>query len=85
MTQSRLVVMVISCGLFAGCVIDEKHESTEGDDQGSDFSGSGSDGAVRVRPDRFVGWRSLGAAAADPTTELAAALQQIRGRELEIG
>jgi len=39
---------------------------------------------VLVRPDRFVGWRSLGPAA-DPATELAAALQQILGRELAVG
>jgi hypothetical protein len=43
MTQSRLLVTLISCGLFAGCLIEEKTESTPGDDQGSDFSGSGSD------------------------------------------
>jgi hypothetical protein len=46
--------------------------------------GIGRDGAVLVRPDRFVGWRSPGAAA-DPATELAAGLRQILGRELDIG
>ena len=46
--------------------------------------GIGREGAVLVRPDRFVGWRSLGAAA-DPATELAAGLRRILGRELDIG
>jgi 2,4-dichlorophenol 6-monooxygenase len=48
------------------------------------YRGIGRDGAVLVRPDRFVGWRSLGAAA-NPATELAAALQQILGRALAVG
>jgi 2,4-dichlorophenol 6-monooxygenase len=48
------------------------------------YRGIGREGAVLVRPDRFVGWRSLGAAA-DPSTELAAALQQILGREIDVG
>ncbi|HET7203672.1 MAG TPA: FAD-dependent monooxygenase [Steroidobacteraceae bacterium] len=48
------------------------------------YRGTGRDGAVLVRPDRFVGWRSPGAAA-DPSTELAAALQQILGRKLDLG
>ena len=36
-------------------------------------------GAVLVRPDRFIGWRSLGAAA-NPAAELTSALQRILGR-----
>ncbi len=36
-------------------------------------------GAVLVRPDRFIGWRSLGMAA-NPDAELIAALMQILGR-----
>jgi 2,4-dichlorophenol 6-monooxygenase len=36
-------------------------------------------GAVLVRPDRFVAWRSLGAAA-DPAAELASALTQVLAR-----
>ncbi len=36
-------------------------------------------GAVLVRPDRFIGWRSLGEAA-DPAAELTSALQRILGR-----
>ena len=39
----------------------------------------GADGAILVRPDRFVAWRSLGAAE-DPAAELAAALGQILAR-----
>ena len=39
----------------------------------------GPKGAVLVRPDRFVAWRSLGAAA-DPAAELARALTQVLGR-----
>jgi 2,4-dichlorophenol 6-monooxygenase len=38
--------------------------------------GIGPDGAVLVRPDRYVGWRSLGASA-DPVSELRAALEGI--------
>jgi 2,4-dichlorophenol 6-monooxygenase len=38
----------------------------------------GSDGAVLVRPDRFVAWRSLGAGAA-PADEMAAALSAVLG------
>jgi hypothetical protein len=45
MTQLRLVLVVLACGTFAGCVVDEKQPSTSGDDQGSDYSGSGSDGS----------------------------------------
>ncbi len=36
-------------------------------------------GAVLVRPDRFIGWRSLGMAA-NPAAELTSALQRILGR-----
>lgn len=39
----------------------------------------GDDGAVLVRPDRFVAWRSLGAAG-DPAGELEAALSTILAR-----
>jgi 2,4-dichlorophenol 6-monooxygenase len=41
----------------------------------------GADGAVLVRPDRFVAWRSLGASA-DPGRELAAVLGAVLGRPL---
>jgi 2,4-dichlorophenol 6-monooxygenase len=42
------------------------------------------DGALLVRPDRFVAWRSL-AAAADPLGELTAALDAVLARPLPIG
>jgi 2,4-dichlorophenol 6-monooxygenase len=42
------------------------------------------DGAVLVRPDRFVAWRSL-TAAADPLGELTAALGAVLARPLPIG
>lgn len=45
MTQLRLLLTVLACGVFAGCVVEDKHESMPGDDQGSDFSGTGSDGS----------------------------------------
>ena len=41
--------------------------------------GISAEGAVLVRPDRFIGWRSLGMVA-DPAAELIAALRQILGR-----
>ena len=44
--------------------------------------GIGADGAVLVRPDRFVAWRSL-AGSEDPRSELATAFGQILGRSLE--
>lgn len=37
------------------------------------------DGAVLVRPDRFVAWRSIGAAA-DPVVELGGALTTVLAR-----
>ena len=43
----------------------------------------GSDGALLVRPDRFVAWRSS-EASADPHAELARALEQILARTIEI-
>jgi 2,4-dichlorophenol 6-monooxygenase len=43
----------------------------------------GPQGAVLVRPDRFVAWRSLGAAA-DPDRELAEALSSVLARELPV-
>ena len=43
--------------------------------------GFGPDGAILVRPDRFVAWRSLGAAA-DPRRELARALGTILCRDV---
>ncbi|MGO9488746.1 MAG: hypothetical protein ACLQBB_06935 [Solirubrobacteraceae bacterium] len=43
----------------------------------------GPDGAVLVRPDRYVAWRSTGAAA-DPTAELATALEQVLARPTEV-
>ena len=39
-------------------------------------------GAVLVRPDRFIGWRSLGAAA-NPAAELTSALQRILGLNIK--
>ena len=45
--------------------------------------GIGRDGAVLVRPDRFVGWRSLGSGV-NPARELAAALGRILGREVAV-
>jgi 2,4-dichlorophenol 6-monooxygenase len=44
--------------------------------------GIGADGAVLVRPDRFVAWRSL-AVSEDSRSELATALGHILGRSLE--
>jgi len=41
------------------------------------------DGAILVRPDRFVAWRSIGASA-DPEAELARALEQILARPIGI-
>ena len=41
----------------------------------------GADGAVLVRPDRFVAWRSLGAAE-DPVAELTSALEAVLARPL---
>ena len=41
----------------------------------------GADGAILVRPDRYVAWRSAGAAA-DPARELRSALGTILGREV---
>jgi hypothetical protein len=43
MTQLRLLLTVLACGVFAACMVEDKHESMPGDDQGSDFSGSGND------------------------------------------
>ncbi|HME03813.1 MAG TPA: FAD-dependent monooxygenase [Solirubrobacteraceae bacterium] len=40
-------------------------------------------GAVLVRPDRYVAWRSMGAVT-DPTAELAAALGQVLARPTEV-
>jgi 2,4-dichlorophenol 6-monooxygenase len=48
------------------------------------YRGIERDGAVLVRPDRFIGWRSL-RAAADPAHELANALQSILGRKVMVG
>jgi 2,4-dichlorophenol 6-monooxygenase len=45
------------------------------------YRGIERDGAVLVRPDRFIGWRSIGAAA-DPAALLAGALQRILGRKV---
>ena len=41
----------------------------------------GPEGAILVRPDRFVAWRSIGAHA-DPASELAGALGQVLAREV---
>ena len=45
--------------------------------------GIDADGAILVRPDRFVGWRSFGSSD-DPEGELAAALTQILGRPIGV-
>jgi 2,4-dichlorophenol 6-monooxygenase len=42
----------------------------------------GPDGAVLVRPDRHIGWRSIGAAE-DPRAALADALERILARRIE--
>jgi 2,4-dichlorophenol 6-monooxygenase len=47
------------------------------------YRGMGRDGAVLVRPDRFVGWRSVGAVD-DPARELASALRQILGSTIAV-
>ena len=41
----------------------------------------GTDGAILVRPDRFVAWRSIGSSP-DPDAQLAAALARLLGRDL---
>lgn len=41
----------------------------------------GTDGAILVRPDRFVAWRSIGSSP-DPDTDLAAAFSRVLGRDL---
>lgn len=41
----------------------------------------GTDGAILVRPDRFVAWRSIGSSP-DPDTDLADALSRVLGRDL---
>ena len=43
--------------------------------------GIGADGAILVRPDRFVAWRA-GSAAEDPKRVLAEALSSLLGREV---
>jgi 2,4-dichlorophenol 6-monooxygenase len=43
-----------------------------------------SDGAILVRPDRFIGWRSPNLAE-DPRRELTTALSQILGRPIDAG
>ncbi len=43
----------------------------------------GPDGAILVRPDRYVAWRSMGAAA-NPAEELTAALRQILARPVDV-
>ncbi len=45
--------------------------------------GIGPEGAILVRPDRFVAWRSI-ASCADPGAELARALGQVLGRALPV-
>ena len=45
--------------------------------------GIGPDGAILVRPDRFVAWRSVGSAE-DPEGELARALTQILARPIGV-
>jgi 2,4-dichlorophenol 6-monooxygenase len=48
------------------------------------YRGIGRDGAVLVRPDRFVGWRSAGPGR-EPARELASALGRILGKEIAVG
>ena len=45
--------------------------------------GIGPDGAILVRPDRFVAWRSMGASS-DPAGELADALGHVLARSLQV-
>ncbi len=45
--------------------------------------GIGPEGAILVRPDRFVAWRSIGAHS-DPAAELARALGQVLAREIPV-
>jgi 2,4-dichlorophenol 6-monooxygenase len=47
------------------------------------YRGISRNGAVLVRPDRFVGWRSHGAAD-NPAGALGAALQQILGKKIAL-
>jgi len=47
------------------------------------YRGISRKGAVLVRPDRFIGWRSAGAAA-HPARQLAAALHQILGTKIAV-
>jgi 2,4-dichlorophenol 6-monooxygenase len=47
------------------------------------YRGIGRNGAVLVRPDRFVGWRSLGRVGS-PARELASALQKILGKTVAV-
>jgi 2,4-dichlorophenol 6-monooxygenase len=42
------------------------------------------DGAILVRPDRFIGWRAP-SSADDPRRELTTALSQILGRPIDAG
>ena len=42
----------------------------------------GPEGAILVRPDRFVAWRSLGPSQ-DPGADLAAALSQVLARSID--
>ena len=46
-------------------------------------TGIGPDGALLIRPDRFVAWRDTGSSA-DPASELASALTHILARPLGV-
>jgi 2,4-dichlorophenol 6-monooxygenase len=72
---ARIGVDVVSIG--AGC----DHDDLQG--EWADLRGTGNDGAILVRPDGHVGWRSEGAVA-HPTETLATALGAILGRKLTV-
>jgi 2,4-dichlorophenol 6-monooxygenase len=68
---NRLPLDALCIGHIDGDLFDTRLEWTR-------YRGISSKGAVLVRPDRVVGWRSHGAARS-PSTELAAALSEILG------
>jgi 2,4-dichlorophenol 6-monooxygenase len=74
---SGLAIDCVRIGELDGDLFDPRLAWTQ-------YRGIGRDGAVLVRPDRFVGWRSVGAAD-DPARELASALRQILGRRVAVG
>jgi 2,4-dichlorophenol 6-monooxygenase len=71
---SGLALDLVRIGELDGDLFDPRLAWTQ-------YRGIGRDGAVLVRPDRFVGWRSVGAAD-DPARELASALEKILGKSV---